>query len=104
DILATLEVNVLGVVVNGIGRHGEEGYGATNYGYHYQYQYAYEPTDNRSYYQDSHDPDAEVHKNGAASNGIHAGEPPDPDAADAGAPPVKPEPRKRERVPGTRRK
>jgi capsular exopolysaccharide synthesis family protein len=105
DILATLEVNVLGVVVNGIGRRGEEGYGATNYGYHYQYQYAYEPTDNHSYYQDSGDPDSQVHKNGRHSDANGAGEPPDPDAADLGAVPPKPAPpRQRERVPGTGRR
>jgi capsular exopolysaccharide synthesis family protein len=103
DILATLEANVLGVIVNGVGKRGEEGYGASQYGYHYQYQYAYEPADNRSYYQDA---DHDAHTNGHAvpdANG-HA-EPPDPDAVGMGVlPPKAPTQRPRERAPGSRRK
>jgi capsular exopolysaccharide synthesis family protein len=109
DILASIEANVLGVVVNGIGSRSKEGYGASHYGYQYQYQYAYEPTDNRSYYQDN-EPDSQIHRNGAGSNGLapqtaRNDEPIDPDAVDIGAMPVKPEPQRvRERVPNSRRK
>jgi len=108
DILATLEANIVGVVVNGIGAQGQEGYGATNYGYQYQYQYAYEPTDNKSYYQDS-DPESQI-LNGVSKNGAgpHLRTDPDelldPDAVDLGAMPVRPEPRPRERVAHSRRK
>jgi capsular exopolysaccharide synthesis family protein len=108
DILRSLNANVLGIVVNGIGNRGQEGYGAAHYGYQYQYQYAYEPTDNRSYYQDN-EAESQIHKNGESTGGfdqkVHEPEPIDPDAVDLGAPPVKHEPqRMRERIPGTGRK
>ncbi len=107
DILATIEANVLGVIVNGIGNRGQEGYGAAHYGYQYQYQYAYEPTDNRTYYQDG-ETESPAHTNGVATaNGFHDhanSDPVDPDAVDVAAPPVRHEPPSRKRVPGSRHK
>ena len=103
DLLANLQVKVLGVIVNGIGTRGQEGYGTAHYGYQYQYHYTYEPTDNRSYYHD-HDTE-QAHKNGEADHeGLNGVLPPhdefDPDQVGASAEPE----RSRERVPGSRRK
>jgi succinoglycan biosynthesis transport protein ExoP len=53
EILATLGANVLGVVVNGVGR-GAEGYGYDKYHYGYSYksyEYAYSNGDEDAYYK-----------------------------------------------------
>jgi succinoglycan biosynthesis transport protein ExoP len=53
EILATLGANVLGVVVNGVGRNAEGyGYDKYHYGYSYQsYEYAYANGDADAYYK-----------------------------------------------------
>lgn len=50
DILNSLGVNVLGVIVNGVGRQGGDGYG---YGYGYNYGYTYGYSDKNGYYEDA---------------------------------------------------
>lgn len=41
EILNSLNANVLGIVVNGLSRKGQEGYEGYNYGYGYGYNYSY---------------------------------------------------------------
>jgi capsular exopolysaccharide synthesis family protein len=55
EILSTLGANILGVVVNGVGRRGGDGYEDGTYGAAYGYGYvyeSYEADDSRSYYQE----------------------------------------------------
>jgi capsular exopolysaccharide synthesis family protein len=56
EMLTTLGANILGVVVNGVGRRGRDGYEDAQYGAAYGYGYAYESyeaEDGRSYYQET---------------------------------------------------
>ena len=53
EMLASLGANILGVVVNGLGRKGKDGYYETDsygyaYEYEYEYAYTYEPDDSDS--------------------------------------------------------
>ncbi len=72
EILAGLGANILGVVVNAVGRlrdgyeNGQYTYG---YGYGYSYTYTYEPEDSKSYYDD---PESSVELSGVGRNGNHS--------------------------------
>jgi capsular exopolysaccharide synthesis family protein len=93
EMLSTLGANILGVVVNGVGRSGGDGYEDGEYGAAYGYGYAYdsyEPEDAHSYHKEggsSSDVDLEVDPAAAKRNGSGAPRPGSNSDVDLGADP-----------------